>query len=84
MKKYLLEKKIDIVLTEAAKEHIAHAGYDPVFGARPLKRAIQNEILNPLALKILDRTFKEGDVVEVDYVKGDMVFTGVAEGELVS
>jgi ATP-dependent Clp protease ATP-binding subunit ClpB len=84
MKKYLLEKKIDIVLTEAAKEHIAHAGYDPVFGARPLKRAIQNEILNPLALKILDKTFKEGNVVEVDYVEGDMVFTGVAEGELVS
>ena len=84
MKKYLLEKKIDIVLTDAAKEHIAHAGYDPVFGARPLKRAIQNEILNPLALKILDRTFKDGNVVEVDYADGHMIFTGVAEGELVS
>ncbi len=84
MKKYLLEKKIDITLTDAAKEHIARVGYDPVFGARPLKRAIQNEILNPLALKILDRTFKEGTVVEVDYDGENVVFTGVTEGELVS
>ncbi len=78
MKKYLLEKKLDIVLTDAAKKHIAHVGYDPVFGARPLKRAIQNEILNPLALKILDRTFKEGSVVEVDYDGGNIVFRSLA------
>jgi len=84
MKKYLLEKKIDIVLTDAAKEHIAHVGYDPVFGARPLKRAIQNEILNPLALKILDRTFKEGNVVEVDYDGRNIVFDSLAVGEVVS
>jgi len=83
MKKYLLEKKIDILLTDAAKEHIAHTGYDPVFGARPLKRAIQNEILNPLALKILDRTFKEGNVVEVDYNGRNILFTGLAVGEVV-
>ena len=83
MKKYLLEKKIDIVLTDAAKKHIAHTGYDPVFGARPLKRAIQNEILNPLALKILDRTFKEGNVIEVDYAGGNIRFTGLAIGEVV-
>ena len=82
MKKYLLEKKIDIVLTGAAKKHIAHTGYDPVFGARPLKRAIQNEILNPLALKILDRTFKEGNVVEVDYDGRNIVFAGLAVGEV--
>jgi ATP-dependent Clp protease ATP-binding subunit ClpB len=84
MKKYLLEKKIDIVLTDAAKEHIAHVGYDPVFGARPLKRAIQNEILNQLALKILDRTFKEGNVVEVDYNGRNIVFDSLAVGEVVS
>ncbi len=84
MKKYLLQKKIDIVLTDAAKEHIAHVGYDPVFGARPLKRAIQNEILNPLALKILDRTFKEGNEVEVDYDGGNIVFTAVTVGEVIS
>jgi len=74
MKKYLLDKKIDIFLTDAAKKHIAHVGYDPVFGARPLKRAIQNEILNPLALKILDKTFREGDVIETDCTDGHLVF----------
>jgi ATP-dependent Clp protease ATP-binding subunit ClpB len=66
MKKYLEDKKIDIMLTVAAKEHIAVIGYDPVFGARPLKRAIQKEILNSLALKLLDGSVKEGDTVEVD------------------
>src|SRR6202142_4143059 len=81
MKKYLHEKKIDIVLTDEAKPHVAKAGYDPVYGARPLKRAIQNEILNPLAMKLLERAFSEGDVVEVDYVDNKMVFnkTYVAE-----
>ncbi len=64
MKKYLEDKRIDIVLTDAAKEHIAEIGYDPVFGARPLKRAIQKEILNLLALKLLDGTVREGDTVE--------------------
>ncbi len=66
MKKYLKEKGVDIVLTEAAKERLGDIGYDPVYGARPLKRAIQREVLNPLAVKLLDRTFAEGDVVEVD------------------
>ncbi len=84
MKKYLLDKKIDITLTDAAVTHIAHVGYDPVFGARPLKRAIQNEILNPLALKILDRTFKENDVVEVDYADGRIMFSTAVAGELIS
>ncbi len=81
MKKYLHEKKIDIVLTDEAKAHVAKTGYDPVYGARPLKRAIQNEILNPLAMKLLERSFSEGDVVEVDYVNNKMVFnkTYVAE-----
>ncbi|HTZ19015.1 MAG TPA: ATP-dependent chaperone ClpB [Dissulfurispiraceae bacterium] len=84
MKKYLYEKKIDIVLTEEAKASLAKAGYDPVYGARPLKRAIQNEILNPLAMKLLERAFSEGDVIEVDYVNGKMVFSKVDVAEFVS
>ncbi|MBI3592712.1 MAG: ATP-dependent chaperone ClpB [Nitrospirae bacterium] len=84
MKKYLREKKIDITLTDSAKEHIARIGYDPVFGARPLKRAIQNQILNPLALKILDGTFKEGAVVEVDFADNKIVFGSVVVGETAS
>ncbi|MBF0557850.1 MAG: ATP-dependent chaperone ClpB [Nitrospirae bacterium] len=84
MKKYLQDKKIDIVLTDAAKKHIAQMGYDPVFGARPLKRAIQNEILNPLALKILDKTFEGGDVIEADYADGRLEFRRSAEHAAVS
>jgi ATP-dependent Clp protease ATP-binding subunit ClpB len=84
MKKYLHEKRLDIVLTDGAKEFIAKAGYDPVYGARPLKRAIQKEILNPLALKLLDGTFREGDVVEVDFADDKMVFSKLTIAETVS
>ncbi|HMK60805.1 MAG TPA: ATP-dependent chaperone ClpB [Dissulfurispiraceae bacterium] len=84
MKKYLREKKIDILLTDAAKTRVAKAGYDPVYGARPLKRAIQNEILNPLALKLLEGAFAEGDVIEVDYVDDKMVFGKIDVAEFVS
>lgn len=79
-----MKKRLDIVLTENAKEFIAKAGYDPVYGARPLKRAIQKEILNPLALKLLDGTFKEGDVVEVDFADGKIVFSKLAVAEVIS
>jgi ATP-dependent Clp protease ATP-binding subunit ClpB len=75
MKKYIQEKNIDIKLTESAKAYFAEIGFDPIFGARPLKRALQREILNPLAMKILDRTFKDGDTVLVDYEKGRISFT---------
>jgi len=75
MKKYLLEKKIDITLSDEAKAHIAVSGYDPVYGARPLKRAIQNEILNPLAMKLLESGFTEGDVIQVDYDGSRMIFS---------
>lgn len=84
MKKYLQEKKIDIVLTDSAKEFIAKIGYDPVYGARPLKRAIQREILNPLALRLLDGTFKEGDVIEIDYLGDRLIFNKLEVAELVS
>lgn len=82
MRKYLIEKGIDIVLTDAAKERIASLGYDPVYGARPLKRVIQREILNPLALKLLEKTFLEGDVVEVDLENNSFVFRKLIEAEV--
>jgi len=74
MKKFIKEKDIDVRLTEGAKEYFAEIGFDQVYGARPLKRALQREILNPLALKILDRTFKEGDMVEVDFDGEKIIF----------
>ena len=74
MKKYIKEKNIDIKLTDRAKEYFAEIGFDPIYGARPLKRALQREILNPLAIRILDKTFKEGDTVEVDYKGNKLTF----------
>jgi ATP-dependent Clp protease ATP-binding subunit ClpB len=62
----LADQKITLELTTAAQNHIADAGYDPVYGARPLKRAIQKEIENPLATKILENAFLEGDTILVD------------------
>ena len=75
MKRYLHEKKISIALADNVKVYIAKVGYDPVYGARPLKRVIQREILNPLAMKLLDGTFKEGDIVDVSYMDNQMFFS---------
>jgi len=66
LRRRLREKKITLHLSEKAKEVLAQEGFDPVYGARPLKRAIQRLIQDPLALKILNGEFKEGDLIEVD------------------
>ncbi len=66
MKRYLKDKNVSIILTDKAKAFLAEIGYDQLYGARPLKRAIQKEILTPLATKLLDGSFKSGDVIEVD------------------
>jgi ATP-dependent Clp protease ATP-binding subunit ClpB len=63
-----------IELTDKAKEYLANEGFDPVYGARPLKRIIQRDIQNPLALKLIDGTFKEGDKVKINAEKGKLVF----------
>ncbi|MBA2568346.1 MAG: AAA family ATPase [Actinobacteria bacterium] len=70
----LAERGIRIELTDAAKEHLAEAGWDPTYGARPLKRAIQRLIENPLALRLLESDFGEGDLVRVDVQNGQLVF----------
>jgi ATP-dependent Clp protease ATP-binding subunit ClpB len=64
--KRLEDRKIHVALTDAAKEQLVREGYDPAYGARPLKRAIQREVLDPLALRVLEGDFGEGDTVEVD------------------
>lgn len=84
MKKFIQGKKIDIRLSENAKGYFASIGFDPVYGARPLKRILQNTVLNELARKILEGTFTEGDVVEVDYLDGRISFQKVAEAEFIS
>jgi ATP-dependent Clp protease ATP-binding subunit ClpB len=70
----LADQKIKIELTEVAQNYIADVGYDPVYGARPLKRAIQKELENPIATKILEMTFCEGDTILVDVQEGALVF----------
>ncbi len=73
--KLLSERKIDLKLTDKAKALLAKHGYDPVYGARPLKRAIQKDLQDPLSLKILEGTFREGDTIEADAGEvGAMVF----------
>jgi ATP-dependent Clp protease ATP-binding subunit ClpB len=62
----LAERNLKMVVTDKAREFVAHDGYDPAFGARPLKRTIQRRIQDPLALMILDGKFQEGDTVKVD------------------
>jgi ATP-dependent Clp protease ATP-binding subunit ClpB len=82
----LAEKGYRLEVSEAAKEFLAEAGYDPDFGARPLKRAIQRELQDPLALKILSGEFKEGEVIRVDRGKEGLTFsaeTPIVEGEVV-
>jgi ATP-dependent Clp protease ATP-binding subunit ClpB len=63
----LAERKIHLRLTEAARRHLVQAGYDPHYGARPLKRAIQREIETPLGIHILKGTVRDGQTVVVDY-----------------
>jgi ATP-dependent Clp protease ATP-binding subunit ClpB len=72
--KRLEVSKINLQLTEEAKDFLANAGYDPAYGARPLKRAIQHLIQDPLAMKILDGTVKEGEDVRVHVSDGQIVF----------
>jgi ATP-dependent Clp protease ATP-binding subunit ClpB len=60
------DRRLSLVVTDAAKHWLAHKGYDPVFGARPLKRLIQREINDPLALALLEGRYSEGDTVTVD------------------
>jgi ATP-dependent Clp protease ATP-binding subunit ClpB len=62
----LAERKIDLKLTKAARELLAERGYDPLFGARPLKRTIQGELENPLAKAIIAGKIREGDAVTAD------------------
>jgi ATP-dependent Clp protease ATP-binding subunit ClpB len=64
--KRLEERKIHVQLTDAAREQLVREGYDPTYGARPLKRTIQRRVLDPLAMKVLEGEFAEGDAVEVD------------------
>jgi ATP-dependent Clp protease ATP-binding subunit ClpB len=74
----LAERRIAIELTDAAKDAIAEAGWDPAYGARPLKRAIQRMVENPLALRLLEGDFADGDTIRIDASDGEVVFEKAA------
>jgi len=74
LKKQLLQSQIELDVSEAAIDAIAERGYDPTYGARPLKRVIQQQIQNPLATEILKREFTEGSRVRVDFADGEFTF----------
>jgi len=82
LNKILSGNKIKLKLTDKAKEFLSEKGFDPDYGARPLKRAIQTYIQNPLSLKLLEGDFIEGDILEVDYNK-DNVFDFKKVGEFI-
>ena len=74
IRKRLQERKLILELTEGAKNYIAREGYSPVYGARPLKRALQKQVLDNLAMKLLEGTFAEGDQIVIDYDGDQLTF----------
>lgn len=74
LRKLLADRKLNLELTAAARAQLAAEGYDPVYGARPLKRVIQQRIQNPLALQLLQGAFPEGSTIVVDVENGNFVF----------
>jgi len=74
LKKLLKEKKVELTLTDSAKGLLANEGYDTTYGARPLKRLIQRRLQDPLATKLLEGEFREGDSIVVGEDKGMLIF----------
>jgi ATP-dependent Clp protease ATP-binding subunit ClpA len=74
LSKRLEQQKIKLRLSDSAKALLAREGYDPVYGARPLRRAIQREILDPLSIDILEGKVREGQTVHVDAKDGALEF----------
>ncbi|MBI2222648.1 MAG: ATP-dependent chaperone ClpB [Acidobacteria bacterium] len=73
--KRLEERKIRLELMDPAKDLLINEGYDPAYGARPLKRTIQRRLLDPLALRVLEGEFREGDTIRIDAAAGELTFT---------
>ena len=71
----LAQQNLTLEVDAAAKKLLAKEGYDPQFGARPLKRAVQDLVMNPLSLRLLDGDFKPGEKIKVTVNKGELAFT---------
>ena len=82
LERRLADRDMGFEITDAALDLLGEAGFDPVYGARPLKRAIQHRLENPLAQKILGGEYAPGDVVKVDAANGELVFDRAAQSEV--
>ena len=82
LKKRLADRKIEIEVTDRAEQELAAEGFDPTYGARPLKRTIQKRIQDPLAMKILEGEFHDGDRITVDALDGEFAFTRAVAAEV--
>jgi ATP-dependent Clp protease ATP-binding subunit ClpB len=78
LEKRLADRRVTLVVTDSARKLLAEKGWDPVYGARPLKRAIQRLVQDPLAMMLLEGKFGEGDTIKVDVKDGKFEFTTVA------
>jgi ATP-dependent Clp protease ATP-binding subunit ClpB len=74
LRRLLADRHLEIEVADAAKELIAEEGYDPVYGARPLKRVIQRQVQDPLALRLLEGEIRDGDLVRIDAMDGHLTF----------
>ena len=73
------EREIEVQLTDAARTLLGNLGYDPTYGARPLKRVIQKRLVDQLAMAILEGRFVPGDTVKVDAIEGEIVLQRAPE-----
>ncbi|MBC7924186.1 MAG: type VI secretion system ATPase TssH, partial [Bryobacteraceae bacterium] len=80
LRERLADRKIELELTDAARTHLVRSGYDPAYGARPLKRAVQREIETPLARKLLSRDIRDGQKLLIDARNGVLTFNGQSAG----
>jgi ATP-dependent Clp protease ATP-binding subunit ClpB len=79
--KRLTKRDLSLVISDAAKDHLAEIGFDPQFGARPLKRAIQRHLEDPLARKVLAGEFELGDEISVGFTDGELTFSVRGKGD---
>ena len=75
LRQRLAKQGLALALSSDAKEYLGNQGYDPTYGARPLKRAIQHHLLDPLSMAVLDGKFIDGDVIEVGFLNNELTFT---------
>jgi ATP-dependent Clp protease ATP-binding subunit ClpB len=83
LRKRLAAREIGLEISTAALDRLGEAGFDPVYGARPLKRAIRAQLENPLAQQILAGHFLSGDTIQVDLIAGELHFAHKSQGERV-